>query len=493
MSSFPRSAASAILGRMHARSLTPIRAALVAALALSIGTTPPLAAQDGAAQDGATQDDATAELSPDRMKALKALCDEFAAAAESKFPDGAMLLVENRVETEAAIPASSVAPLLEYMLKMRKKIGPKLKKKGQGYFYDKDSKKGRYIVSKGKKGGGLLLSLHGGGEGQGDAGGAHGTWGSATSSGFTVISPEVMTKVSSAWNEEPEEQMVLELIDAAKRTFDIDPLRICIAGHSMGGDASWMLGGRNADMWAAAAPLAGSVMPYMRAGTRNKRLTPLSDYEGLMEGVIPNLMHVPYHIHHSDDDENEAVHPDDIATGYLKRLQTLFPGHYAFDYDRVTGIKHALPSDGVRPIIKWMAKQRRVTFPDEVVWETWWPWKTRSYWLFHKDPKSAWRFHAKLVGANHFDVTATSKMAPGRKEPKEFELRILLSPEMVNLAQPIKVTSGDAVLFEGRVRRSLWALMVTAGRRMDPTDAYEAYVNVKVPRLMWSDLWDGER
>ena len=35
--------------------------------------------------------------------------------------------------------------------------------------------------------------------------------------------------------------------------------------------------------------------------------------------------------------------------------------------------------------------------------------------------------------------------------------------------------------------------MVTAGRRMDPTDVYEAYVEVEVPRRMWSDLWDGEK
>ena len=466
-----------MLVAMHFRSPSIRRVALATAVLVAAAVVPRAAAQDE-------------ELDKKRLKELLAIVDEWAEAAGGEHGDGAMMLIENRVEVLEPIQAAAVAPLVERMIEARRKHGPKLEKKGTAYFYDEATKNGLYIVTKGKKGGGLLLSLHGGGEGQGDAGSAHGTWATASAQGFTVISPEVMQKVSSAWNQQPEERMVLELIDAAKRTFEIDPLRICIAGHSMGGDGSWMIGGRNADLFAAASPLAGSVMPYMREGSLNRIDTPLDHYEGLTEGVVPNLMHVPYHIHHSDDDRNEAVHPDDIATKYLKRLQELFPGYYRFTYDRVSGIGHALPSNGVKPIVKWMAEQRRVTYPKEVVWETWWPWKRRMYWLFHHEPKSAWRYHAKLVGENHIDVTATSKPAPGRKEPEEMELRVLLSPEMVDLSAPVKITSGDAVLFEGPVSRSLWALMISAGRRMDPTDVYEAFVDVKVPRTTWSDLWE---
>ncbi len=438
-----------------------------------------------------------------RMKELKALCEEFAKAAENEFPDGAMTLVENPAEKLPPIPASAVAPLVEHLVAMRKKYGPKLKKAGKSFFYDEKTKKGLYLVGRGKKGGGLLISMHGGGEGSGDAGSAHGIWGSATKAGFTVISPEVMQKVGSAWNEELEELMVLDLIDAAKRTFEIDTNRIVFAGHSMGGDASWVLGGRNADLLAACAPLAGSVMPYMKAGKLNRIDTPLADYEGLMEGIVPNLMHVAYHIHHSDDDVNEAIHPDDIATGYLRRLQAMFPGKYRYRYDRVTGNFHGLPAPkkakgdnpgvlGVPDIIKWLGKQERVTCPDEVIWETWWSWKRQMYWLYHHEPRSAWRFHGRKVGDNHLDITATSKPAQGRKEPKEFELRVLLSPRLVDLSKPVKITSGDAVLFEGVVERSVWPLLVTAGRRIDPQDYYEAYVDVKVPRQVWFDLWDAK-
>ena len=125
------------------------------------------------------------------------------------------------------------------------------------------------------------------------------------------------------------------------------------------GNLRQLIGGRNADLFAAAAPLAGSVMPYMRPGTKNKRETPLSDYLGLMEGVLPNLMHVPYWIAHSADDRNEASHPDDLATGWLRKLQVLHPGRYEFVYDRVDGNGHALPPKGVGPILEWMAAKRR--------------------------------------------------------------------------------------------------------------------------------------
>ena len=424
-----------------------------------------------------------------KLKELTNLADEFVKANA----DGRTWMEMEALKLTEPFPPEMVAPLVAHFWKAHKKLGPKIKKSGSNYFYDEATKKGFYRISPGKKGGGLLLSLHGGGEGAGSAGSAHGIWGSAKSAGFTVISPEVMKKVSSAWNEPLEERMVLEMIEAAKNTFGIDTNRICVAGHSMGGDGSWMIGGRNADLLAAAAPLAGSVMPYMKGKSLNRMNTPLDQYQGLSEGVIPNLMWLPYHIHHSTDDRNEAIHPDDIATGYLKKLQKRWAGRYQFTYDRVSGNGHALPTTGVKPIIDWLAKQRRVTYPREVMWETWWDWKNQMYWLYHPNPEDSWRFHARVEGtgiSNHISVDATTKMIAGRKEPKELELTLLLSPQMVDFDKPLKVTNGETVLFEGPIQRSLFALLVSVGRRNDPKQWFEGHVKVTIPRRAWKDLWD---
>lgn len=423
-----------------------------------------------------------------QLKECLALCDEWMAAKD----DAAKLAVEAKAAKLPPLPAEAVKPISDRLFELAAKTGPRLKTKGSGYFYDEKSKKGFYMVNPGgKKHGALMITMHGGGENQGDAGEGMGIFGGAVSQGFTVIAPEVMTKVSSAWNEEPEEKMVLEMIEAAKRTWDIDTDRIFLTGHSMGGDGSWMIGGRNADLFAGCAPLAGSVMPYMKQGTRNKRATPITAYEGLMEGVLPNLMHGHYYICHSDDDENEAVHPDDIATGHLTKLQTLFPGKYDFKYDRITGNKHALPPGGVKPICEWLATKTRTTYPDEVVWETWWKWKRQMYWLWQDGHEDAWRFHAKVTGPNQVDVTATTKPAQGRENPKTIELTILCSPKMFDFGKPLKVTNGKDVLFEGPIPRTMWSLLVSVARRNDPAQWFEGHVTVSVPREMWRDLWDG--
>jgi hypothetical protein len=159
----------------------------------------------------------------------------------------------------------------------------------------------------------------------------------------------------------------------------------------------------------------------------------------------------------------------------------------------VTGNFHALPTTGVKPIVEWMAEQRRITYPREVMWETWWKWKRQMYWLYHDSPLDAWRFHARMEGeefSNHVSVSATVKLVEGRTAPDALELTLLLSSRLVNFERPLKVTRGDTALFEGPVRRSLWAVLVSAGRRNDARQWYEGHVTVTIPRSSWKDLWD---
>ncbi|MCK6479035.1 MAG: hypothetical protein L6R43_02460 [Planctomycetes bacterium] len=440
-------------------------------------------------------------------KALDALAAEWMRAPD----DDARAAVEARARALPPLPASSVEAAAERLFALAEKSGRRLARKGRATLYTpaeaaamqgkdprdpkalkalKDEDLGLYLLNMGKPKGGLLIAMHGGGENAGDAGSAQSIWAGATAQGMTVIAPQAIDLVSSAWNQEKQERFVLDLIDAARRTLDVDPDRVCLAGHSMGGDGSWMLGGRNADRLAAAAPLAGSVMPYMKQGAVNRLQTPLSSYEGLQEGVIANLMHLPLWIHHSADDPNEAIHPDDIATGRLRTLQERFPGRYEFRYDRVDGNGHALPKGGVKPILQWMAGRTRRAHPDEVVWETWNPWKERMYWLFSRGHRDSWRFHAKIVAPNAVEVTGTTKPLAGRTAPAEMALTLLLGPELFDLSKPLKVTSGGKVLFEGRVEPSFFALMASILPRNDPKQWYRAHVDLKVPRLPWKELWD---
>jgi predicted peptidase len=53
---------------------------------------------------------------------------------------------------------------------------------------------------------------------------------------------------------------VLNVIDIARMQYNVDPDRIYLMGHSMGGFGTWWLGQKYADTWAAIAPMSG-VLP----------------------------------------------------------------------------------------------------------------------------------------------------------------------------------------------------------------------------------------
>ena len=54
------------------------------------------------------------------------------------------------------------------------------------------------------------------------------------------------------------EQDVLNVLDLVEKEYKIDPARIYLMGHSMGGFGAWYLGAKRADLWAAIAPMSGT-------------------------------------------------------------------------------------------------------------------------------------------------------------------------------------------------------------------------------------------
>jgi predicted esterase len=59
------------------------------------------------------------------------------------------------------------------------------------------------------------------------------------------------------------ERDVLDVIKEARREFNIDPERIYLMGHSMGGYGTWSVAANNPDLFAALAPIAGGGMPQV--------------------------------------------------------------------------------------------------------------------------------------------------------------------------------------------------------------------------------------
>jgi len=54
------------------------------------------------------------------------------------------------------------------------------------------------------------------------------------------------------------EMDVLNVLGIVRHEYNIDPARIYLMGHSMGGFGTWFLGAKYADIWAAIAPMSGT-------------------------------------------------------------------------------------------------------------------------------------------------------------------------------------------------------------------------------------------
>ena len=54
------------------------------------------------------------------------------------------------------------------------------------------------------------------------------------------------------------EQDVLNVVALVKNEYKVDPDRVYLMGHSMGGFGAWYLGAKHADLWAAIAPMSGT-------------------------------------------------------------------------------------------------------------------------------------------------------------------------------------------------------------------------------------------
>jgi pimeloyl-ACP methyl ester carboxylesterase len=184
----------------------------------------------------------------------------------------------------------------------------------------------------------LLVALHGKGV-------DHNAWfrftpvmEKAENHGYVVVTPHGR---GDLWYRGPGEQDVLDLIDHLLATGRIDPDRVYLAGHSMGGWGTWWIGLRNAERFASIAPMAG--------------FSPMD--------LLPNALHLdPYIIHDRDDD----VVPVDLSRRPAARLSELGISHR---YVETTGYRHdsRLIGDSLDDVFEWFSARRRISDPKRIL------------------------------------------------------------------------------------------------------------------------------
>ncbi|MDJ0975915.1 MAG: alpha/beta fold hydrolase [Planctomycetota bacterium] len=368
---------------------------------------------------------------------------------------------ERRAEIRAALDElgylkpTDVKKHAKSIFKKAKKRGPKLDKKSKTFTHGKLTGK-LHMQGRGRKGGVLVIALHGGGQGVGDGANALSKWGSVFGKAL-VIAPTAPELRATAWNQPDIEAWVLALIDAAKRSFDIDTNRIYLVGHSMGGFGTWSVGCRHADRFAGLSPCAGGV--FVMRSSAGVQVGP---------GWVTNLLNTPIRFFHSTDDKQVGPAADQAAARALEALEA--EGYdYDWVYDEYDDIGHGLPKKGLKPIAEWLLERKRNPHPKHVLFE---PMrqprlpKDRLFWLGHTGQG---RVEGKIEGQQ---VKVTTKAyAKG--------VTVYLAPELVDLKKPVQIELNGKERHNGVVHARLSVLLHTIVTAEDPKQWYAHAVEIE--------------
>ncbi len=123
----------------------------------------------------------------------------------------------------------------------------------------------------------------------------------------------------------------MEILDLCMEKYPIDPDRVYLVGHSMGGHGAWHIGCTHADRFAAVVPSAGweSFQLYTPWFLRSDHLFADPNCTRIFEQctspdrsirLLPNLRNVPVlAVHGADDDDVPPTHAR-LLTGTLERM-----------------------------------------------------------------------------------------------------------------------------------------------------------------------------
>lgn len=345
-----------------------------------------------------------------------------------------------------ALTAAEAEAWRKPVLALAAKHGPRLPRKGRGTLYTQPER-GVYLLSNEGAKGGLLVALHGGGAGAGDAGQAASAFGGAAAAlKLVLLAPEVLERTERGWTDPPAtERFVLEVIEAARRTFRVDPDRVYLTGHSMGGYGTWTLGAIHADTFGGLAAFAGA--------PSCTRLAPDAPLSGVEEGILPNLRNLPLFVYQSLDDRNVPPESNEFALPQLGLLARDDPGGYVHRYERVDGRGHGFPEAGPVPGITWAARAPRDPRPAKVVWQPVRAWKRQFYWLWWDVPELGSTVRVERQGDNRFEVTGSAPLD---------RLHLLLDARLADLSRDVEVRVNGQPGYRGPVVWSLRRLVETA-------------------------------
>jgi predicted esterase len=163
----------------------------------------------------------------------------------------------------------------------------------------------------------------------------------------------------------------LEVLDLAKATFQPDPQKIYLTGHSMGGHGTWFLGATYPDKWAGIAPCSGyptlkgygsadGLIPDSSQSPMEQMLLQASNQSDVIK-LVSNYKPLGVYILHGDSDRVVSVR-------YARQMKKLLAEFHAdMSYYEYPGGEHWFGDQSVdwKPLFDFFKWHKRL--PDSLV------------------------------------------------------------------------------------------------------------------------------
>ena len=277
------------------------------------------------------------------------------------------------------------------------------------------------------------------------------------------------------------------ILDTVKRTYNIDENRVVLTGISDGATAVYYFAMRDTTPFASFLPLNGFIMVLANPSTR-------------AEGdLFPNnLLNKPFFVINGGAD---PLYPARYVTPYIEHLQD---NGAVVEYrpQETAGHNTAWWPDERDGFETFVREHPREPYPAWLSWESAGERSTnRAHWLVIDRLMSKRDGKSMYPDADEFDDPEVQAPSPrlishmGQYGRVDLEragntitattrgvaaFTVLLSPDVVDFTQPVKVLVNGDVAFQGRVQASVATLLKWAARDNDRTMLFGAELHVQV-------------
>ncbi len=271
----------------------------------------------------------------------------------------------------------------------------------------------------------LYISMHGGGGTTADVN--DGQWMNQirlyTPQEGVYFVPRSPTDTWNMWHQGYMDGFIEKIIEMMTVYEGVNPNKVYIMGYSAGGDGTYQLAPRLADLWAAAAMSAGHPGD---AQIENLRNLPFAIYMGGRDTPYDRNKHAKtwgdklYEL--AENDKGAYINSVNIYPQY---------GHWMQRADSVS--------------MSWMPQFVRNPYPNKVIWIQDDVIRKNFYWLEATEgAKAGDKLVVRYQGNNIYIDESTVK-----------SFIISLNDKMMNLNKKVKIYKGDKIIFSGKVKRYL--------------------------------------